>query len=214
MNKNGYTLVHEDKPTSLKTIIVELTPYLTNIDAFTTNFDNEFELWEAVEMMGYSVFSDNFYVEYRSGRRRTKLPVVYSDNERLKELSHDNQGSTKVKANLDQSKFITSLAKKAEEDYELLRYLYENHFITQKVHDDIARYNLYRTRDVEESAKTLSALRGYFIYYSHIRKVEIGIRKYYEKDKTVEEPQEKPKVLTKLPQPTNVQMQLFDPNSL
>lgn len=210
MGKSTYTLIHEDELTTEK-LRIRTSEYIVDIDAFTTNFANEFELWKALSMAGYHFFDDNFYVEQQNGKRITKLPVAYSDQKSLQRFASNNQGKANVKKDIEQCMFVTRLAEKVEQDYELARYLLHNHYITAKVHDDLAEYNMLRTTNVEASHSIFVSLREYFMNYSHIRKAAMGVKAYQEKNIKQEETEtaQNDKVLVRKRTQANGQMRLF-----
>lgn len=215
MNGNTYTLVHKDIRANIR-IEILTSEYLTDIDAFTTDYASEFGLWEALEENSLGITSEDFTIEHKRGKRVYELPVVYGDQKDLKQFSQNNQGSSNVKNDIDHTIFVLELIKRIAEDQELVEYLSEKKHITQVARTYLNNYLAYKSIDTpscqEESRHYWSLLSKYFTNYAHIRNIVIGIKAYEEKDIEFEEPrrEEKPKVLKKTPAPAPKQLTLFD----
>lgn len=224
-SKKLYTLKHNSVLDGVETVIPfidvngetkeKLT--LTEIDSYTTLFENSFSLMDGLNTLGYNFFNSHFFIEYQYNHQRNKTELVYSDQETLRHFAINNQGQSTVKNDTFFNLYVYRLIEMAKEDPEMMRFLRKNNYISTWLKQNIEKYNVYINTDVEAAHINITQIKNTLKDYKVIRDIEIG-KKEYEKEKLFKQQlEEKKKQFIKKKQKPkkNIegQGQLFNPDN-
>lgn len=221
-----YTLKHILKLDGSETIIpftgvngeIKEKLTLTEIDAYTTQFESNYELMNVLNSIGYNFYNSHFIIEYHYNHQRKETDTIYSDQEILRQFALDNLGENKVKSDLTFNRYVYSLIEEAKNDPEMLKYLIEGQYISSWLKQNIEEYNVYKNIDVEASHINITRIKEALRNYKVIRDIEIG-KKAYENEKLLKKRMEEKKkqlVKKKAKKPKHYiegQGQLFDPDN-
>ena len=220
--KQLYTLKHNSVLDGEETIIPFVGPNgeekkaltLTEIDAYTTIFENSQEFMHQLNSLGYNFYNSHFFIEYYHNGQRKKTTLVFSDQDTLRQFALNNQGENNVKKDIEFYRYVINLLKEVEEDPEMLRYLKRNGYIWSRLKDNIERYNARKGVDLEESNICRKFTENKLLSYKAIRDIEIGKKEYEEAKKFDQQMEERKKAFVKQKlRSINNQGQLFNPDN-
>ena len=155
---------------------------LTEIDTFTTNFSNEKELEEKLNLIFPGYNNGHFSIEYRSNGSIKSLELVFSDINFIKEVARKNLKASNVSRN-DINIYMRWILNKLEKDDEFLNYIYKHGYVNEYFRSALSNYLMLKQSDEKEAQSSLwqaeVKLRKEFMKYKTIRGLEVG-RKNYE----------------------------------
>ena len=146
---------------------------LTELDAFTTNFEDKDQMISAISFLFPNWNGGNLWIEYKYGNKTNRLDLVFNDQINLSKISKEISG----KSNLDEydsvNKYICDFIWKMWHNQNTLDYLVENNFLSEYASKMIKLYR-YGLATYKEVYNILSS-------YKVIRGIEIGIKNYQKK---------------------------------
>ncbi len=185
---------------------------LTEIDALTTEYENAEQFIIANRL---NPACDRLEITYKAKKQTRYLMAVFSNEEFLKKLSHNNIGKYQVYEDYYFIREINNICKKIIRDKDLFKYLIDYRYISgvpliSAFNDYITSFYKGYKNDVDYSfKKLLLKLKD----YKTVRGIIIGIREHEYKremidrenplskplNKILEEPPKKPSDTLKLP---------------
>lgn len=229
MEKGLYTFKHVSTLDNVETIIKFIDEEgkekeklsLTEIDSFTLNFDSRENLLFYMQKIGYDFYNSKFIIEYKNNNKTKKIDPVFSDQENLKELALNNQGSYKIKKDASYYKYLYYIIRDIANNYNLIWYLVKNKYMSTWLYENVTRYNISISTDVEAAHIYMTRIKKELTKYKVVRDIEVGIKEYEKliktnaNEKETNQNEEKPKVKT-LKKPRHFiegQGQLFNPDN-
>ena len=149
---------------------------LTEIDAITTDYDNPKQFITANRL---NPACDKLSITYQAKNQTRYLMAVFSKDEFLKRLSHDNIGKYQVNQDYYFIKNAEKICQKIIRNEKLMKYLIDYHYISGKpLINDFENlmygYNNYRN----EYDYYLKRLLNKLEHYKTIRGLVVGIKNY------------------------------------
>lgn len=187
---------------------------LTEIDNFTLNFDCRENLLFYMQKLGYNFYNSKFIIEYKYKNQVKKINPVFSDQETLKEIALNNQGSYIIKRDTTFYKYLYYIMEEVANNHKLMTYLIKNNYMSSWLQENIARYNIYIISDVEAAHIFMTRIKKELSKYKVIRDIEVGIKEYEKLIKTnTTEKENKAKIKRKQKDFAEGQGQLFNPDN-
>ena len=220
--KKLYTLKHNSVLDGVETVIPFLmrngetnnTLTLTEIDSYTTLFENSFDLMQELNKLGYNFYNSHFFIEYRHNHQSKKTELIYSNQDVLRQFALENLGESKVKSDIIFHRYLYNLIQESKIEPEMLLYLRDNNFISSWLKHNIEEYNYYKDIDTEASHINITRIKKELKSYKTIRDIEIGKKEYEKYKHFKQQMEERKKTLVKKPKYyIEGQEQLFNPDN-
>lgn len=222
MEKGLYTFKHISTLDNVETIIKFIDEEgkekeklsLTEIDSFTLNFDCRENLLFYMQKIGYDFYNSKFIIEYKNNNQIKKINPVFSDQETLKEFALNNQGSYKIKKDAAYYKYLYYIIRDIAGNHDLIRYLVKNNYMSSWLYENVTRYNISISTDVEAAHIYMTRIKKELTKYKVVRDIEVGIKEYEKLIKiNTSEKENKTKKLKKPRHFIEGQGQLFNPDN-
>ena len=146
---------------------------LTELDAFTTNFEDKDQMISAISFLFPNWNGGNLWIEYKYGNKTNRLDLVFNDQINLSKISKEISGKSNLGEYDSVNKYICDFIWKMWHNQNTLDYLVENNFLSEYASKMIKlyRYGLATYKEVYNILSNYKVIRG----------IEIGIKNYQKK---------------------------------
>ncbi len=195
-SRRAYSLKHETKDGQILTFnkkeVNDGTSAkfnLTDIDAFTTEFDNFEHFKQVMSCVFPSWNGTKYWIECSQNSRLIKLPLVFKNQEILKKVSKENKGEENIKKDPWLNNYLNEFLLMVYSEKEKIAFLRNNKYIVPRLNTLLENLEKAEINNDSDNIRiVLSQIRNLLSKYYIIRKIEIGKDHYdrmYKKKKDI-----------------------------
>ena len=166
---------------------------LSIIDAFTTQFETEEQLKHYLSKK-LDLKVNSIQIIYKENKQVKKAPIVFSDQQEIKELSNDNFGSYQIKEK-SQTKMINRLFNLKKSSKIIYDFLTDQRYIGKKLKEDIEKcYNFEGSKKdyqfLEDKLRNRLSYKSYRDICEGIKELHDLTKPYYKEENYITDPEE------------------------